>query len=500
MSGAIRPHAPDAAGATATLEALDAVCTDLLASLTGAPARRVDELRTDLHGPLSLVVAGGRRSGVSTLLNAIVGERLAPTGGPTSNRTSYRPGPSLHAVALAGDERWPLVARRTERGPIEVDRDPAVPAWADVVVDTPLRAAGLAFVDAGAFRPGVDGRSAARRHLSAPRRTWPMADVAVHVVPAVAPDPIVSLASLLDESLGVPSARAAIAVVSRADEVGDGGRDAFAAATRVAHELRNERTFVFACATVLPVSGLLAEAADALHDAELDDLRAILSAPSDQVADALASVNRFCHPALVRVPVERRHGLVARLGLAGIGVCLRTLHARPSASLDVVAQQLREASGIDRLLAEIDVRFVTRRTEIKVGTALARLRVVLASLEGGADADLARAAAARVATIERSDPAVAERRALHLVASGAVRLSDAETREVAAAMTGTCVADRMGQPPATPQEALVELVAAARRRWSILGSSPAIDQAMVDVCNAMRRRLDTDASELAGPG
>jgi hypothetical protein len=479
---------------------VDALCAQLAASLPAGAAAPVQRIRDALHGPLSLAVAGARRSGVSTLLNAIAGERLAPTGVTTPTRTWYRPGTELRASALVGDERRPLPVRRPAGGPVEVDLTADLPGLRGLEIETSLRTDDIAFVDAGGFDPTEGDRSAARRALSSPRARWRAADVVVHLAPAVAAHPIEAFGSLLDQSLGAPSPRDAIAVVARADEIGDGGRDAFATATRLAHELRGQRPFLFACATVLPVSGLLAEAAMTLETGAVDDLRLLLAEPDTKLAEALVSVNRFCHPGLLRMPVERRHALVSRLGLAGIGVALRTLHAQPGASLDDVAGQLRATSGIDGLRAEIDQRFVARRHEILAASALARLQTVLARLLRGPHDAAARSAAAEATAIERADPDQAERRVLRLVAAGAVRLSEAEVREVGAVLTGATVVERAGQPPGTPPDALRGQIEAARRRWHILGSSPVIDEGLAEVCAAMTRRFELDVRQLAGPG
>jgi hypothetical protein len=323
----------------------------------------------------------------------------------------------------------------------------------------------------------------------------------VHVVSPDAPGSLDALGPLLDEAVGVPSPRDAIAVLGRADELGDGGRDAPARAARAAAELRTRRPFFLGCSTVLAVSGLLGEAAALLDRSDAAALATLLEEPAEQLAEAIVSVDTFCHPARSAVPVERRHHLVSRLGLSGIRLALRAMHASGGSAVDELALRLRAASQVDRLHAEITQRFVARRDELKAATAAVRLRAVLASLTdrpSGRHETVARRVAATLDGLERTDPSLGERRVLRLVAAGAVRLSEAEVREVTTVLVGATVAERLGQPPDAEPDALWEQIAAAQRRWDVLASSPVNDGALGDVCAAVLRRYDADAAELAG--
>jgi hypothetical protein len=322
----------------------------------------------------------------------------------------------------------------------------------------------------------------------------------VLLLPIGPPGSLDALGPLLDDALGRPSPRDTIGVVGRADEVGEGGRDAPARAARLAAELRGRRPHLLACATVLPVSGALAQAADEIDAADVAALAALLAEPPEQLATALVSVDGFCHPVPSAVTVERRHALVSRLGLSGIRLVLQELHASPGATVEVLGARLRAASNVDRLRAEIEQRFAARRDELKAATALRRLRDLVRPLADQGDGDAVGAAARRVTAtldgLERTDPALAARRALRLVTAGAVRLSESEVREVAAVLVGTSVSERLDRPPDTDPDELRRLIASARRRWEVLASSPANDGALGDVCAAVLGRYDADAAEL----
>jgi hypothetical protein len=499
-SGATTPVPPPT-----TLLALDRCCAELGSALDGPAAVAVRRIRTDLHGPLVVAVAGAARTGVSTLVNALAGERLAPAGTPTTAPVRYLPagGPSLAAVAAFEEGDEPVPVRRRDDGAVEVAADPDTDGpyrWIDVEV--PLRTPGFVLVDAGGWRVLDPDRSAAARSLARPRPAWRLADAVVHIVTPEAAGSLRALGSLLDEALGVPSARDAIAVVGRADELDDGGRDALGRAGRLAAELRTRPPVLLTCATVLPVSGLLGEAAARLDRDDVATLTELLDAPAEELARAITSVDAFCHPARSAVSVERRHLLVSRLGLGGVRLALRALHGTSGAvggSVDELALRLRAASNVDRLNAEIARRFTAHRDDLKAATATARLRAVLAGLGPepgrGSAASAASHVSATLDALEHQDPALAERRVLRLVAAGTVRLSEAEVREVATVLVGETVAERLDElPDAAPAE-LRERIAAAQRRWDVLASSPANDGGLGDVCAAVVRRYPADAAE-----
>jgi hypothetical protein len=483
-----------------TLAMLDRCCTDLAAVLDGPPGVAVRRIRTDLHGPLAVAVAGDARSGVSTLLNALAGERLAPAGTPTPAPVRYVAGPALAAVAVFDEGDEPVPVRRRPDGAVEVvaDRDTDGP-FRYLDVEVPMARSRLTLVDAGGWRPTEPERSVAARSLAGPRGAWRISDAVIHVAAPEATGSLRGLGPLLDEILGVPSARDAIAVVGRADELGDGGRDAPGRAGRLAAELRARPPYLLACSTVLAVSGLLGEAAARLDPDDVATLVRLLSEPPDELAQAIVSVDAFCHPARSAVSVERRHQLVSTLGLSGVRLALRTLHGDGDPSVDELAARLRAASGVDRLDAEIDRRFVAHRDDLKSATALARLRALLGQLPPGRHDEVAARVAATLDAREHQDPRLAERRVLRLVAAGVVHLSQAEVREVAAVLVGETIAERLGRPPDADPAELGDQIAAAQRRWAVLASSPANDGALGDVCAAVLRRYDADAVALARP-
>ncbi len=86
---------------------------------------RIPELRERLDGPLRVAIAGKVKAGKSTLLNALVGENVAPTDASECTRvvTWYRNG-HVYRVTAAMFEGPPIELRfrRTDRA-LEIDLD-----------------------------------------------------------------------------------------------------------------------------------------------------------------------------------------------------------------------------------------------------------------------------------------------------------------------------------------------------------------------------------------
>ena len=103
---------------SATIDALVLGITRQLEAQQPAVAAEARAIRERLEGPLRVAIAGRVKAGKSTLLNALVGERLAPTDAGECTRivTWYRKGPgyAVSAHLRDGTDRQ-LAFRRGER-------------------------------------------------------------------------------------------------------------------------------------------------------------------------------------------------------------------------------------------------------------------------------------------------------------------------------------------------------------------------------------------------
>src|SRR5512134_813961 len=104
---------------------------------------RVRAVRRRLQGPLRVAIAGRVKAGKSTLLNALVGERLAPTDAGECTRivTWYQDG-HTYRVDVYPRDRPPRQARFTrDEGVLEIDLSGDPPESIDqLVVTWPSRA------------------------------------------------------------------------------------------------------------------------------------------------------------------------------------------------------------------------------------------------------------------------------------------------------------------------------------------------------------------------
>ena len=193
-----------------------------------APAQ-LDDLERRLAEPLRLAIAGIVKAGKSTLLNAIVGERVAATDAGECTRlvTWYRHATTRSVSVVARDgtsTRLPI--HRAAAGhfafdlnlPVDdVDRVevgwPAPALKRVVLIDTP----GIA-----SLSPGTTARATG---FLAPDEAAPAADAIIYLLRRLHPADMRFLAAFRDTAAGSSRTVNAIAVLSRADEIGSGRID-----------------------------------------------------------------------------------------------------------------------------------------------------------------------------------------------------------------------------------------------------------------------------------
>jgi hypothetical protein len=296
----------------------------------------------------ALVVTGPVSSGKSTLVNALVGRRVAPTGAGECTRlvARYVRGPVDRLdVVLADGARRPLPLADGGRVPAAVgDRLGVDPADVDHLLVTLTSDAldGLTVVDtpgtgSARRRPPVGGRSPADDAVAA-----------LVVLPASArPDEVEQLAGPARHGpAGI------VAVLGRADTVGSAA-DAETVAATLGRRLGAR------LGEVTPVVGLLAETATtgALRAEDRHALAALAGADAAGVDDALADPELFTHADL-GVPAAVRARLLDLLDRRGIALAVGMLRERPDAGVGDLCAGLLAASGLDAVVARL-------RTEVR---------------------------------------------------------------------------------------------------------------------------------------
>lgn len=460
----------------------------------GPAARELTDLRDALDGPLRVAIAGRVKAGKSTLLNALVGERLAPTDAGECTRlvTVYREAVGYEVAAIGRNGQAASVAFRRDDGSLKIDlggRETASIERLEVgwpsaalrevsLIDTP----GLASIN--------DANSRRTHEFLTPEDGRPgQADAVIYLMRHLHRSDADFLDAFLDRSVGDVSPVNAVAVLSRADEIGACRLDAMESAGRIAGRLRSNEKLRSLCSTIVPLAGLLAETGQTLREHEAASLRALAALPGGQLASVLLSVDRFCDPGITVLPVEVRRSLVDRLGIFGLRLTLTELAAgRVSSGADLAALLVR-TSGLAELRQLISRHFLPRAQVLRARTTLVGLRKVARDL-AASDPAVARDLESRIERIQASAHEFAELRLAHLVLSGAVRLPDEETAEAERLVGVGGPAQRLGLAGDASPEAIRAVALEGIERWRARAEDPLTDRLLGDVCEVMARSYE----------
>ncbi|MFN8075914.1 MAG: dynamin family protein [Kineosporiaceae bacterium] len=452
-----------------------------------------------LTAPLRVAVAGAVSAGKSTVVNALVGARIAATDAGECTRVvteyAYAPAPRAWAVLPEGDRRGGHV-------PVELRPDPQagdrvlvdlgeLPA-ADVLrlhVELPLATLrALTVIDT----PGT--RSTSRR-LGERSQRYLTADDADRTPP---PDAVVYVMRRLHaadvaflEAFRDPSARAvapvnALAVLTRADELGGGAEDAMDLAGEVAAAYGRDHRLRRLVQVVLPLAGLVAEAAGTLAVAEQARLAQLACAPEPVTGEMLLSAERFV-AARRYGPLDAaaRAALLDRLGLVGLRWALAELRgerapaAGPSegaaalpleggAARDRLCAALARRSGLDAVRSVLDGQVAGRAEVVKADAALRLLAAAAAEHPRVRAEDLH----ARAERLRLSVHDFAELDLLNDLRCGRVELPS-DVREDAERLLGARGArahERLGLGEDAGAEAVADAARASHERWVALGA------------------------------
>jgi hypothetical protein len=345
---------------------------DVLALVERAEARAVDDATVDqlqtaaarMADPLRVALIGRAKAGKSTLLNALVGDLVAPTDAAecTLVPTEYHDGLTYRAWKLTrdGEIRPSRFVRGVDGAHIELDGTP-IDDIVRLLVEFPsplLRERTL--VD-------TPGLGSAREAVS--KRTVDFTS-AEELAPA---DAVVYLFRNWHEvdnefllgfqdrvGVDVPPVNA-VAVLSRADEVGGGERDALEQAGRLAASLLHDPTLRALVTNVLPVAGLLAESAVTLTEDTYRALVVLAALDQTEVESTLLSVDRFVAPdRLGLVSPELRRRLLSALGMFGVRRAIDALRSGRITTARELSAELTDASGLDALHDVIFEQFAAR--------------------------------------------------------------------------------------------------------------------------------------------
>ena len=455
-----------------------------------------------LDEPLRVAVAGKVKAGKSTLLNALVGEQIAPTDAGECTRvvTWYRDAasPRVTLIPHQGTPRQLPLIRADGR--LEFDLRGSAPDDVErLVVDWPSRSLRTTtLIDTPGIASLSTHLSARTIALLAPEDRPSEADAVIYLMRHLHTTDVRFLESFYD--WGGPAAAVVntVAVLSRADEIGAGRLDAMVSARQVARRYRAEPKVRRLCQTVVAVAGLLAQTARTLRQAEFSALRELAQASRSELDSLLLSADRFvavsAHPS---VPAQTRNALVERFGLFGLRLAtalIRQGHRDPGG----LAEELVRRSGLDELRTVLATQFTERRDVLKARSALLLLDRTLREEPRPEAHQLA-------GEVERILAGAHEFRELRLLAE--LRAPDValppEVRSDAERLLGghgTAIPNRLGLELDTDPDQLREAVITALTRWQRRAESPLSDRAASDrarvvvrSCEGMLARLSPRA-------
>jgi hypothetical protein len=507
------------------------LCDQLRGELGPDPAQQVGQIRDRLGEPLRVAIAGRLKAGKSTLVNALIGRRVAPTavGECTRVVTRFRYGPA---------DRVDVVCRDGDRRSLPLDDDGMIPqrlgvpagrvAYVDVtltseklrdltVVDTP----GLASTDTGVSaraREAVGTTSQATDTALQAKGTVPRAtgtapfdaDIdeasSAEVAAAEAVVYVFTQAVRADDAEALEAFRAAsarlssspvnaIGVLGKVDTLVAGAADPWPVAGPLA--ARQAHLLGRTVSDVVPVAGLLAETAEAgrLTGADGNALRELARLPADQLRLLLASADLFrTRPG--PVGAEQRERLLGLLDLYGIGFALAQYTAEPGLPTGELVRRLEAASGLPRLRNTLDETFRWRSDAIKAGWALSRLDRLAGRVRDPRDRDRLRDTVQRLLR----DPAYHRLRLLDAaqrVATGDVPMPADWEAELTRLATSEDPRWILRLPAAGPAE-LAAAATAAANRWrvyAVAGAGPAQSR----VAQVAHRGFQLLAQQIRGP-
>ena len=475
---------------------------------------RLDELDDcidRLDRPVRIALAGSLKAGKSTLLNALVGQDIAPTDATECTRvvTWYRAGRTASVTAQVSDGSIRSIPLSRTNGRLGFDfGDLTAEQVNHLDVAWPARALhSMTIVDTPGTASLSTALSATTEATLAPEDGRSEVDAVVYLMRSMTAADTSMLRRIGAAMGGGSGPLGVIGVVSRADEIGAGRMDAMISAEQVAGRFAGELERTGLCQAVVPVAGLLALAARTLREVEFRALTDLAALPVADVESALLSVDRFSRPdVLPQIDPTLRRSLVERFGVFGIRMSLTLIRFGTSTSSDLAAE-LVERSGLAALIDTIDSRFAQRAEQLKAHSALVAADHLLRTpVPPGAEAD----AASLRSQIRRTLADVhgfRELQLLSIIRGGGVALTPDELTELDRLIGGQGMdaRTRLGLDPQADDLVIRQAAGDAARTWRSRAAHPLADAAVVSACKVGARSAEgivaqLDSAAVAGAG
>lgn len=455
---------------------------------------KIQTIAARLDEPLRVAIAGKVKAGKSTLLNALVGEELAPTdaGECTKIVTWYKDGITYRAMMFPHHGEPQQVPFSRNDGAIDIDIG-ATPAEDVNRIEVEWPSSSLreiTLIDTPGIASLSNDISARTTTFMAPGDDqMSPADAVIYLMRHLHTTDINFLEAFHDEEFSQTTPVNAIAVLSRADEVGVGRIDSMASARRIANRYRSDTMVRRLAQTVVPVAGLLAQSGSTLRESEFKALAAIAQAPRQETEALFLSADRFVS-AFTPIPLTsmEREALLSRLGMFGVRLSVALIRQGACTTAQQLSQELVSRSGLNELREVLLAQFAERRDVLKARSALIGLATLLeANPLPGNDRLLN-----EIERIESAAHEFAEIRLLNTLRAGGVKVKtdEAQAMERLLGADGGSVPTRLGVPqtatPAELQGALSEQIA----RWQRRAESPMSSREVADASRTLVRTCE----------
>jgi hypothetical protein len=428
-----------------------------------------------LSQPLRLAIAGRVKAGKSTLLNALIGEELAPTDAGECTRlvTWYLGGDQAQVTVHFVDGRREHRPYRRDGGALDIDLGAPVEEIDHLEVTWPSsRLRDVTLIDT----PGIASLSteiSERVSVLLPTEDDrpPTADAVLYLLRHAHASDIRFLESFHDDDLGRGTPVNAVGVLSRADEIGSCRLDALDIATRVAGRYQHDQRIRRLCPLVIPVSGLLGQAGTTLREDEYRALARIAALSDEAMEELLLTADRLVgeQARVDLTQLERRH-LIDRLGLFGVRFAAMLIRTGEVRSATQLAARLADNSGLGDLREVLLHQFTQRSRLLRARSALSAVRAVVRR-GGCAEPDLLEVTAEEISS---SAHEFREIRLLNDLRSGSLSIQEKRWAEMERLLGGSghSPAARLGLPEEATNAELHAAALKALDSWQALAGSP----------------------------
>jgi hypothetical protein len=293
----------------------------------------------------------------------------------------------------------------------------------------------------------------------------------------------------MDRTVTAASPVNAVAVLSRADEIGAGRLDAMESSARIAARYEQDPQLRGLCAAVVPMAGLLAETGLTLREDEVAALRMLAGTDDATLERMLLSADQFLELSSSELTVESRRDLLARLGMFGVRLAVREIKAGRGTTAATLGPILVQQSGLTALRDLLTRHFAPRARVLQARTALTALRAIARQLKDVSPtvaADIER----RIEQVEATTVQFAQVRAAHLVGSGTVNVTAGERAELERLLSGASPAALLGLSPTAPADEVRNAALVGISRWRTAAGDPLADPTYIEVCDVAARTLE----------